>query len=291
MEKTLLTDIKKELLKIQQNEITEYYIYNNLSRREKDPQKREILKKIAAAEKRHYELLKELTQEKPAPGRLKIFFYSLVAGLLGYHFALKHMENGEVKAQLIYKKLAELDPAFKEVLKEEEEHELALIELIDEERLSYLGSMVLGLNDGLVELLGTVAGLSFALKSSKLVGISALIVGVAACLSMSASEYLSASTEKNKNPLTAAFYTAVSYFAAVLAVVSPFFIFRNVFMALLLSVFFVVVLISFFSYYISTVQKKSFWERFAKMAAVVFSVSIISFAVGYILRLSLGIDV
>jgi len=286
MEKALQTDIKRELIKLQQSEITEHLIYNNLSRREKDPEKREILRKIAAAEKKHYELLQKITKEKVGPSRLKIFFYSLVAGLLGYHFALKRMEGGEARAQLIYEKLADSNTAFNELLKEEEEHELALIELIDEERLSYLGSIVLGLNDGLVELLGTVAGLSFALKSPKLVGISALIVGVAACLSMSASEYLSASTEKDKNPTKAAFYTAFSYFAAVLAIVLPFFITHNVYFALLLSVFFVLILLTFFSYYISTVQKGSFWERFIKMAAVVFSVSVISFAVGYILRLS-----
>jgi len=49
----------------------------------------------------------------------------------------------------------------------------------------------LGLNDALVEITGTLAGLSFALRVSQTVGIAGLITGVAASLSMAASEYLS----------------------------------------------------------------------------------------------------
>ena len=43
-------------------------------------------------------------------------------------------------------------------------YEHDLIGLLDEERLQYVGSMVLGLNDALVELTGTLAGLSFVYK-------------------------------------------------------------------------------------------------------------------------------
>jgi VIT1/CCC1 family predicted Fe2+/Mn2+ transporter len=291
MRKFFQPDFKKEILALQLNEITEHHIYLNLSRSEKDPQKRSILEKIAAAEKKHYEYLRKKTGIDLNPKKLKVWLYSLLAALLGYHFALKHMEQGEAKSQQLYRELLRVDPAFMDILRDEEEHELALLELIDEERLSYIGSMVLGLNDGVVELLGTVAGLTFALKSSKLVGLSALIVGVAACLSMSSSEYLSASTEKDKNPLTAAFYTAVSYFLAVISIVIPFFLFASVYFALIVSVALVFILIAFFSYYLSTVQRASFRKRFLKMSVVVISVSTISFAVGYLLRLTLGIEI
>ena len=42
-------------------------------------------------------------------------------------------------------------------------NESALLQLLDEEKLRYTGSIVLGLNDVLVELTGALAGLTLAL--------------------------------------------------------------------------------------------------------------------------------
>ena len=54
--------------------------------------------------------------------------------------------------------------------------EKALLEMLDEERLKYVGSMVLGLNDALVELTGSLAGFTFAMQNTKLIALSGLIV-------------------------------------------------------------------------------------------------------------------
>ena len=71
--------------------------------------------------------------------------------------------------------------------KSEQEHEAALIELIDEERLRYISSMVLGLNDALVELTGALAGFTFALGNTTTIAMAGFITGSAATLSMAAS--------------------------------------------------------------------------------------------------------
>ena len=65
------------------------------------------------------------------------------------------------------------------------------MELIEEEHLNYIGSMVLGMNDALVELTGTLAGLTFALQNTRLIALTGFITGIAASFSMAASEYLS----------------------------------------------------------------------------------------------------
>src|SRR5690606_11013439 len=98
---------------------------------------------------------------------------------------------------------------------EEQEHEQALIGMLDEDRLQYVGSMVLGLNDALVELTGTLAGLSFALQNNKLVALSGLITGISATFSMASSEYLSARSEGDNNAIKSALYTGVMYIFAV----------------------------------------------------------------------------
>ena len=70
------------------------------------------------------------------------------------------MEKGEEEAQVTYKKIAHEVPEAKSIIKDEDEHEAKLIALINEERLKYIGSIVLGLNDALVELTGVLAGLT-----------------------------------------------------------------------------------------------------------------------------------
>ena len=80
----------------------------------------------------------------------------------------------------------------KKIAQDEDRHESQLLGMLDEERLQYVGSMVLGLSDALVELTGTLAGLTFALQNNRLVALSGLITGISATLSMTSSEYLSA---------------------------------------------------------------------------------------------------
>lgn len=281
----------EEILKVQINEITEHHIYLNLSNIEKDPEKSKILKKIADEELKHFNLLAKLTGKNPKPRKLKVILVVFLARIFGYQFVLKMMENGESRAESIYEVLKKENPIFESILKDEKEHESNLVSLINEERLQYLSSIVLGLNDGIVELLGTVAGLSFALKKSALVGITAGIMGVAACLSMSASEYLSTKVEKDRSPVRAAIYTAISYLIAVIAVVTPFFFSKEVFIALLISFLSVLILIAVMNFYIAVVRDESFLKRWLEMAGVAVFTSIISFIVGTIVNKYFGVEV
>ena len=111
------------------------------------------------------------------------------------------MENSEKYAQEAYRQTHLED--LQKIARDEEIHESRLIELIDEEGLNYMSSVVLGLNDALVEFTGALAGYTFALQHAKLVALTGAITGIAAALSMAASEYLSTRTEYNvhKNAL------------------------------------------------------------------------------------------
>jgi hypothetical protein len=70
--------------------------------------------------------------------------YTFMAHLFGLTFALKLMEKGERLAQVNYREIAGYIPQAAVIEKEEEAHELKLISLLDEEKLKYIGSMVLG---------------------------------------------------------------------------------------------------------------------------------------------------
>ena len=72
------------------------------------------------------------------------------------------MENSEKYAQEAYRQTHLED--LQKIARDEEIHESRLIELIDEEGLNYMSSVVLGLNDALVEFTGALAGYTFALQ-------------------------------------------------------------------------------------------------------------------------------
>jgi VIT1/CCC1 family predicted Fe2+/Mn2+ transporter len=119
------------------------------------------------------------------------------------------MEGGEHSAVFKYQDIGKILPQAVEIQREEEQHEFHLINMIDEKILHYLGSIVLGLNDALVELTGVLAGLTFGFQNTKMVAFSGLITGIAAAMSMAGSEYLSTKMENNANirPLKASLYT------------------------------------------------------------------------------------
>ena len=224
----LSEDIRKKVILFQQTEITEYHIYKRLSKRIKSEENAKILDQIAEDELRHYKGWKEYTKEEIQPRWFFVWFYYIVSMLFGFTFGVKLMEMGEQAAQKNYADVAKAIPEATKYQAEEDKHEHQLIEMLDEERLQYAGSVVLGLNDALVELTGALAGLTLALQNTKLIALSGLITGIAASLSMAASEYLSTRSEKtSKHPVRAAIYTGIAYITTVTMLILPYLLLAN----------------------------------------------------------------
>lgn len=284
-------EILKRLVTFQKNEITEHEIYDILARREKSPENKEILKKISREELHHSQVWRSYTKRDVKPDRLKIFFYSALAFIFGITFGIKLMERGEDDASDNYAELKDVLPEAERIARDESEHESALIRLLDEERLRYTGSIVLGLNDALVELTGALAGFTLALQDTRLIALTGSITGIAAALSMGASEYLSTKAEDtDKNPLRASIYTGVAYIITVLILIMPYLLISNYFICLGLTLCAAILIIAFFTFYVSVVQDVPFRGRFLEMAALSLSVAAISFIIGFLMRRVIGID-
>ncbi len=283
--------IIKQIIAKQRGEITEYHIYQIIARRTKSVENKKVLERIANDELRHYKMWTSYLKKDVKPNRLRIIYYSILSIILGYTFAIKIMERGEEGAKGDYNSLANYAPQASQIAIEEDEHEKALIKMLDEERLSYVGSMVLGLNDALVELSGTLAGLTFAFSNSKLISLSGLITGIAASLSMAASQYLSSKADDNPNALKSSLYTGVAYVITVAILILPYLLLSNPFIALGIMLFSVVLIIFFFNYYISVAKDLNFKKRFFQMAIISISVAVISFGIGILVKKFLGIDI
>lgn len=286
---------KEQINKIksfQKNEITEYYIYSRLSRNIKSEKNAETLQKIGDDEMRHYMFWKNYSGVDVKPNKWKIFKFYWIAKVLGITFGIKLMEKGEEGAQVEYKKMCEFIPEAKQIVEDEDAHEKELIGMLEEKKLEYVGSIVLGLNDALVELTGTLAGLTFALQNTKLIAIAGLITGIAASFSMAASEYLSTKTEdENANALASSIYTGIAYIFTVLILILPYLIFSNYFVCLGMTMTFAVLVILFFNYYISVAKDLNFKKRFWEMFIISMGVAALTFGIGYLIRIFIGIDI
>lgn len=283
--------LKAQLEQMQRAEITEHHIYKRLAAAQKQPENAQVLERIAADELQHYRVWSEHTRREIEPDRLRVALYYWISRVLGLTFGIKLMERGEGQAQARYGQLGALGVDVAAILEDEDRHEQALIGMLDEERLRYIGSIVLGLNDALVELTGALAGFTLALQDTRLIALSGTITGIAAALSMGASEYLSTKSEEtNKEPLKASVYTGIAYILTVLVLIAPYLFLSNYYACLAWALTAAVLIIAAFNYYISVVKDEPFRKRFLEMAAVSLGVAGFSFLVGFVARALLGIE-
>ncbi|MBF0387765.1 MAG: VIT1/CCC1 transporter family protein [Candidatus Omnitrophica bacterium] len=284
--------IKQKVLSAQSNELTEALIYQQLAAIVRWPEHREILLRISREEEAHALVLKGLTGQEIAADKWRVLWYVTISRVFGLNFGLRLMESQEGLAQEVYEALKAEHPGIEQLFKDEQSHEKELLNMIDEERLKYIGAVVLGLNDALVELTGALAGFTLALQDMKLIAIAGTITGIAASLSMASSSYLSVKQDPDgKDPFKSALYTGLAYVATVLFLIWPYLFFSNMFFALGVALANAVVIILVATFYISVAKGVSFRKRFLEMAGLSLSVAAINFGIGLLVRKAFGIDV
>ncbi len=285
--------LRERLLKAQENEITEWVIYNRLAELEKGEENQAVLRRLAADERRHYEEIRAHTGGEPPVNRLRARWYILLARVLGVTFALRLMESKEDQAQDVYHEVGQELPALENLEHEEAGHEDALLGLLQEERLKYASSVVLGLNDALVELPAALAGFTLALQQTRLIALVGLVTGISASMSMAASEYLSIrhDSSSSKDPARASLYTGSAYIFAVFFLVLPFFVLSHHLVALGWTLINSLLLILVFTYYLSVAQGTSFRRGYLEMSAISIGVASISFLLGLGIRELVGVDI
>ena len=289
--------LSPEALKIvrtmQRNELTESVIYEKIAAFAGGEENKKTLLRLAREERAHYEIWKKYTGLEMKPERWKVLKFTLLARILGFTFAVKLMERGEEGAQEEYALLAQEVEESIHIRQQEEEHEQALLAMLDEERLQYVGSMVLGLNDALVELTGSLAGFTFAMQNTRLIALSGLIIGISATFSMASSEFLAARSEGRSDALKSCTYTGIAYLITVVALVLPYLLLGTgqYITALVCMIAVVVLIIAGFTYYTSVAMDQPFRSRFLEMAGISIGVAVVSFVVGILAKQLLGVDI
>ncbi|MAK88937.1 MAG: rubrerythrin family protein [Euryarchaeota archaeon] len=286
----------KRLLSLQKMEATEAEVYRRLAKIQRDPVNKAILEGIALEEERHESVISKITKQKVRANRFQVIKHLILARVFGFTFSIMLMEKTERDISSEYRSLGLV-----EIAEEEEGHENEMISMLDEERLQYSGSIVLGMSDALIELTGALAGLTFALKDMDLVALAGLVTGIAAAFSMGASEYLSSRAEKRGgSAIKAAFFTWISYLITVILLVSPYLVLDptkeglaglEMYETSLICTFAIgLFIVGVFNFYTSVVERASFKSRFIEMAGILGVVSLISYGIGVALGIALGVD-
>ncbi|MGB4588312.1 MAG: VIT1/CCC1 transporter family protein [Clostridiaceae bacterium] len=292
------TNLLKVLKKFQANEMLGYEVYKRLSGDKRlSPENADTLRKIADLEKNHVETLGKYlgsihTSEK------KIERLLLKSKILGFTFTLKRMEmiDKNLVPIDIQKELIREIPELGHIFEEEEMIDKDLLTLLDEGRLIYVSSLVLGLNDALVELSGAIAGFTFAMRNNSLVALAGIITGISASLSMAATEFVATRTDtktSKKTPVTAAIITGITYIGTVTAMVLPYLLLPDEYylLALLIMLSVVISIIAIFSFYVSVTNGTNFKRQFGSMALISLSVAFISFILGVVVKNALNIEI
>ncbi len=276
----------------QQDELNGSLLYHRMSQIVKNPKEKETLEALSQDEKRHSEVFRNYTGHNLKPNIIYVNFMLLLKKILGYTFLIKLVERGETKSLELYVKEIDTMPELKTVIKDEEHHEELLITMLDEERLHYTGDIILGMNDALVELTGSLAGYTLAMQNSRLIAMAGLITGISATLSMAGSGYLSSRENNSKNAVKSTIIIGFSYLITVILLIFPYLIFSTeaYIKALISTIIIALIIIAVFNYYLAVAKERNFKQGFFSMAFISLGVAIISFGVGYFVKHILGID-
>jgi VIT1/CCC1 family predicted Fe2+/Mn2+ transporter len=175
------------------------------------------------------------------------------------------------------------------VIEDEVRHEEALISSIDETRVKYMGFIVLGLADAIIEITGVHAGFLGVTNYTIMAGIAGLVVGLSAAVSMASAAYLQAKHEMGRNPLTSALMTGLGYVAASFTLATPYFLTHRMLLAFSASIGLGVILIAAFTYYGAVVFDRDFRRELAESVGLMLATALGSYVFGEVIGGYFGI--
>ena len=204
--------ILAEALKFYENECSDSSLYYALAGMEKDSKFRNKLENISKMEGEHASFWKSFLKRRGVTPKIKnrkVFtsIVKLLRILFGRVLIASLFELGESTAVLSYMAFLESESLseeerdqLKKIIMDELEHEEIFSRSKQLFHVENLRDFILGMNDGLVEILGVVTGLS-AVYTNKpfMVAISGLIVGVAGALSMGIGSFISVRSQREAN--------------------------------------------------------------------------------------------
>lgn len=190
------------------DELFDLSLYKALQRISTDAESQRVLDELVTVEAQHLAFWQKFFDSRLTAldigRRLKLQFMILACrlfGTTGIHLVLEAIEVHGVRKYLSFWAIYKDQPlgnALKGVLMDEFKHEDVLVSQLTERKINpeRIRNIFLGLNDGLVEILGAVSGFFAAFGDAMTVLIAASTTAVAGSISMAAGAYAALNSEK-----------------------------------------------------------------------------------------------
>lgn len=291
--------MEQEFILNARNELTEHIVYHRLALMERNAENRAALERLSEQEEKHYEFWKSLLSQSEGD-RIRarwstVWWIWALRTVFGVTFITKLLETHEKDSQEKYEGIMGSIPADRKqqllsIIEDEKSHERALIAQLKERRVSYIGFVVLGLADAIVEITGVHAGFLGVTGSTLIAGIAGVVVGFAAAISMGSAGYLQAKQEPDKSALLSGFITWASYFCSVILLALPYFLIRVMITAFAVSTSVGIVLVAGFTFYGAIVFDRTFWREFGETVGLMLATALATFLLGTVVGRIFHID-
>ncbi len=319
----------KEVINFYIDEMKDSTLYKALAKIEKDEDIKKELLKLSSMEKGHADfwktfLLSRGVKVKEYKPSFIIGLYRVLRKIFGLAFTSKVMEMGEAKAIRKYYEFyqkadisEEEKKQIEKIIEDELLHEDVFHKMSSSEKIEHIRDVFLGMNDGLVEILATVAGLTGAYSGNPyIVGIIGSIVGISGMLSMVIGTYISVKNQRQvkeqkifenrvlhellnqkmgieetlENPLKAAYYTGLFYLLGTILTVFPFFLGLNSTSALLTSATAAIIAWIISGFIVALTSGLSATRKILEMLITGLGAATITYTIGSLISSILGIS-
>lgn len=288
-------EARETLYRVCRDEYEAHHLYRALARTPMLNQRlREMFERAANDELRHYRFWSRIVGDcRSRLSMVKVFLYRVLLLLFGVTITLKVVESMEVDASRIYGDIVRARPELKDyvnrIIEDEKSHEEQFISSLDEGRVRYLGSITLGISDALIELTGIYTGSLGAFENTVNAGLTGLLAGIAASISMGIASYSQAKHEALKNPRISALYTSVAYIVVVLLLALPYFILNSIATAFIAMMLLAMAIVAYMTFYTAVLHSKKFLREFAESVVLILGVSLLLYILGSVLGRAIGI--
>ena len=225
----MVLDVLKSAEKALADEVFSAMLYERIAMLyDKNTIKQKLIE-MAAMEREHAKFWRTFLEKRgrSSPSvkisKIKLFFYTVILKIFGLGLMLRMLESGERDAIRLYSEMlehSELDEHEKDELRRILEDELIHEEEFVKEESKFKGFLmhvrdaVLGMNDGLVEILSVTTGLAGAYGNPFYIAIGGLIVGAAGALSMGIGALASVRAQRQVHESTLMRIAAASRYVA-----------------------------------------------------------------------------
>ncbi len=297
------------------DELRDSAVYARLASEETDPGAKGLLLMLSKTERSHAREWRALLGGRARGARpsfmleAKILEMRIVRRLFGIAFVVKYLERHErygldrYRAALGNQSLTAGERRhIRRIIDEGAGYERTLVRQAQAYKgeLVHSQSIILGLNDGLVEVLALVAGIAVVATSSLMVVALGLLAGVSGTLSMAGGVYLSAkshelvvtqSSENANKPRREAAYTGFWYLVGALVPLLPFAVGMTGLEGDFLSMVLVGVALAVASAVIAIMSGTSIRKRTVEMVAISLGAALVTITIGVLARQYFGFTI